>query len=198
MNTTYGKQTPGSYPPRPGETEMYKEFEATELYCPNCRQPMPVRKRLLLVLPEGDKYTRTREYFLATMTAMMGGRAAEELIFSKITNGAASDIQNATNLARKMVCEWGMSEKLGPLQFGKKQDLIFHRRLSLPLHPNGMRITAFDGAGEQLLRRKYYSIGGGFIKCKDEEHCNYRISFGYSSYLCTCPVRHEIYRKYNY
>ncbi|MBD3161729.1 MAG: ATP-dependent zinc metalloprotease FtsH [Candidatus Eisenbacteria bacterium] len=76
-------------------------------------------------LPEGDHYTRTREYFLATMTTMMGGRAAEELIFGRITNGAASDIQGATNLARKMVCEWGMSERLGPLQFGKKQDLIF-------------------------------------------------------------------------
>ncbi len=76
-------------------------------------------------LPEGDAYTRTREYFIATMTAMMGGRAAEELIFGKITNGAASDIQSATHLARKMVCEWGMSDRLGPLQFGKKQDLIF-------------------------------------------------------------------------
>jgi cell division protease FtsH len=76
-------------------------------------------------LPEGDHYTRTKEYFLATMTAMMGGRAAEELTFGKITNGAASDIQSATNLARKMVCEWGMSDRLGPLQFGKKQDLIF-------------------------------------------------------------------------
>ncbi len=76
-------------------------------------------------LPEGDKYTRTREYFLATMTTMMGGRAAEEIIFGKITNGAASDIQTATHLARKMVCEWGMSDRLGPLQFGKKQDLIF-------------------------------------------------------------------------
>ncbi len=76
-------------------------------------------------LPEGDAYTRTREYFLATMTSMMGGRAAEDLIFHKITNGAASDIQSATALARKMVCEWGMSERLGPLQFGKKQELIF-------------------------------------------------------------------------
>jgi cell division protease FtsH len=76
-------------------------------------------------LPEGDAYTRTRDYFLATMTAMMGGRAAEELIFTRITNGAASDIQSATALARKMVCEWGMSDRLGPLQFGKKQDLIF-------------------------------------------------------------------------
>ena len=76
-------------------------------------------------LPEGDHYTRNREYFMATMATMMGGRSAEELIFGKITNGAASDIQTATALARKMVCEWGMSDRLGPLQFGKKQELIF-------------------------------------------------------------------------
>ncbi|MBM3288021.1 MAG: ATP-dependent zinc metalloprotease FtsH, partial [Candidatus Eisenbacteria bacterium] len=76
-------------------------------------------------LPEKDSYTRTLDYFIATMTAMMGGRAAEEIVFGKITNGAASDIHTVTGLARKMVCEWGMSERLGPLQFGKKQDLIF-------------------------------------------------------------------------
>jgi cell division protease FtsH len=78
-----------------------------------------------LSLPEGDRYTHNKEYCLATMTTAMGGRAAEELIFGSFTTGAASDIQSATHLARKMVCEWGMSEKLGPLQFGKKQELVF-------------------------------------------------------------------------
>jgi len=76
-------------------------------------------------LPESDHYTRTKEYFVATMATLMGGRAAEQLIFGRITNGAASDIQAVTNLARKMVCEWGMSERLGPLQFGKKEEMIF-------------------------------------------------------------------------
>ncbi len=76
-------------------------------------------------LPESDHYTRTKEYFLASMATMMGGRAAEALVFGKITNGAASDIQAVTTLARKMVCEWGMSDKLGPLQFGKREELIF-------------------------------------------------------------------------
>jgi cell division protease FtsH len=76
-------------------------------------------------LPENDHYTRTKEYFLATMATAMGGRAAEQLIFGKITNGAASDIQAVSTLARKMVCEWGMSERLGPLQFGKREELIF-------------------------------------------------------------------------
>ncbi len=54
-----------------------------------------------------------------------------------------------------------------PLPFDEGRDLIFHRRLSLPLHPNGMRITAFDGNGEKLCRRKYYSIGGGFVVTQD-------------------------------
>ncbi|MCA9727869.1 MAG: ATP-dependent zinc metalloprotease FtsH [Candidatus Eisenbacteria bacterium] len=76
-------------------------------------------------LPEKDHYTRTREYFVDTMATMMGGRAAEELIFGQITNGASNDIQTATNLARKMVTEWGMSAKLGPLNFGKQDDMVF-------------------------------------------------------------------------
>ncbi len=55
----------------------------------------------------------------------MGGRAAEEIIFNQPTTGAGNDIERATELARKMVCEWGMSEKLGPLAFGKKEEQIF-------------------------------------------------------------------------
>jgi cell division protease FtsH len=55
----------------------------------------------------------------------MGGRAAEELVLKRMTTGAGNDIERATELARKMVCEWGMSDKLGPLTFGKKEEEIF-------------------------------------------------------------------------
>jgi cell division protease FtsH len=55
----------------------------------------------------------------------MGGRVAEEIIFGQITTGASNDIHNATELARKMVCEWGMSEKLGPLHFGRNEEMVF-------------------------------------------------------------------------
>jgi cell division protease FtsH len=55
----------------------------------------------------------------------MGGRAAEEIVLNRITTGAGNDIERATDLARKMICEWGMSEKLGPLTFGKKDEEIF-------------------------------------------------------------------------
>jgi cell division protease FtsH len=56
---------------------------------------------------------------------MMGGRAAEELVLNSQTTGAGNDIERATEIARKMVCEWGMSEKLGPLTFGQKEEQIF-------------------------------------------------------------------------
>jgi cell division protease FtsH len=55
----------------------------------------------------------------------MGGRAAEKIVFNELTTGAGNDIERATALARKMVCEWGMSDKLGPLTFGKKEEEIF-------------------------------------------------------------------------
>ena len=55
----------------------------------------------------------------------MGGRIAEELVFGQLTTGAGNDIQQATDLARKMVCDWGMSEKLGPLHFGKREGEVF-------------------------------------------------------------------------
>ena len=69
-------------------------------------------------LPAEDKYSHTKEYLEATITVMMGGRIAEEKFLGHMTTGAGNDIEKATDLARKMVCEWGMSE-LGPLTFGK-------------------------------------------------------------------------------
>ncbi len=76
-------------------------------------------------LPEDDRHVNTQEHLEQTMAAILGGRAAEELVFGRITTGAANDIQRATEVARLMVCEWGMSERLGPIQFGKRDQLIF-------------------------------------------------------------------------
>ncbi len=76
-------------------------------------------------LPLEDKYTYTREYLIAMITYALGGRAAEDLIFHEISTGAGNDIERATELARKMVCEWGMSEKLGPLNYGSKHQEVF-------------------------------------------------------------------------
>jgi len=76
-------------------------------------------------LPLDDKHTYSKDYLDAVITVTMGGRVAEELFLNHITSGAGNDIEKATDIARKMVCEWGMSELLGPLTFGKKEEQIF-------------------------------------------------------------------------
>lgn len=76
-------------------------------------------------LPIDEKHTYTKEYLMKNIAVLLGGRAAEELILGDFTTGAGNDIERASNIARKMVCEWGMSEKMGPLSFGKKEEQIF-------------------------------------------------------------------------
>ncbi len=76
-------------------------------------------------LPLDEKHTYTRDYLLNTLAVLMGGRAAEELVLQHLTTGAGNDIERSTELARKMVCNWGMSEYLGPLAFGKREEHIF-------------------------------------------------------------------------
>jgi cell division protease FtsH len=76
-------------------------------------------------VPKEERYSRSKEDLLRNLAMMMGGRAAEYLVFKHFTTGAANDIERATALARKMVCELGMSENLGPLTFGKKEEMIF-------------------------------------------------------------------------
>jgi cell division protease FtsH len=75
-------------------------------------------------LPEGDRHNYTKEYLLGQIAILMGGRIAEEVFLGSITTGASNDIERATELARAMVCEYGMSN-LGPLTFGKKEEQIF-------------------------------------------------------------------------
>ncbi|HEV7734929.1 MAG TPA: ATP-dependent zinc metalloprotease FtsH [Candidatus Binatia bacterium] len=76
-------------------------------------------------LPTDDRHTVTKDWVLTRLSIMFGGRAAEELILKQLSTGAGDDIERATDLARKMVCEWGMSEKMGPMTFGKKEEEIF-------------------------------------------------------------------------
>ena len=76
-------------------------------------------------LPIDERHTYNKEYLVNNIAVLMGGRAAEELVLNQMTTGAGNDIERATELARKMVCEWGMSDKLGPLTFGKKEEHIF-------------------------------------------------------------------------
>ena len=76
-------------------------------------------------LPLDDKYNYSREYLINQITILLGGRAAEEIVLNQLTTGAGDDLEKATEMARKMVCEWGMSEKLGPVTFGKNEEYIF-------------------------------------------------------------------------
>ena len=78
-----------------------------------------------MYLPAEEKYNESRDGLNTIICTLLGGRVAEELIFSSITSGASNDIERATNIARRMVCEWGMSDKLGPLCFGDKEGEIF-------------------------------------------------------------------------
>ena len=76
-------------------------------------------------LPLDEKHTHSKSYLKDTLCILMGGRAAENLVLGEITTGSGNDIERATEIARKMVCEWGMSEEMGPLTFGKKEEHIF-------------------------------------------------------------------------
>jgi cell division protease FtsH len=76
-------------------------------------------------LPIDEKHTYPKKFLMNNIVILLGGRAAEELVLKDFTTGAGNDIERATNLARKMVCEWGMSEVMGPLTYGKKDEQIF-------------------------------------------------------------------------
>ncbi|MEW6429747.1 MAG: ATP-dependent zinc metalloprotease FtsH, partial [Thermodesulfobacteriota bacterium] len=76
-------------------------------------------------LPLDEKYTHARSYLVNNLCILLGGRVAEDLVFHETTTGSGNDIERATEIARKMVCEWGMSESMGPLTFGKKEEQIF-------------------------------------------------------------------------
>jgi cell division protease FtsH len=96
-------------------------------------------------LPAEDKHNYSREYLLNDIAILYGGRVAEEIVFGtpEITTGAMNDIERATELARKMVCEWGMSDRMGPLQFGKREEMIFLGR-EIARHQDYSERTAME------------------------------------------------------
>src|SRR5947209_4694035 len=96
------------------------------------------------MLPKEDRLNWNRQAVLDRIAMAMGGRIAEELQFNEITSGAKSDIEHATAFARSMVCEWGMSEKLGPLSFGEEQGEVFLGRELQQRQRNFSEATAID------------------------------------------------------
>src|SRR3990167_583401 len=107
-------------------------------------------------LPERDKYMQSRKYTEDLISILMGGRVAEELIFGELTTGAGNDFERATDISRKMVCEWGMSEKMGPLTFGKKEEQIFLGR-EIAQHQDYSESTAvmIDEEVKRIVLKNY-------------------------------------------
>ena len=115
---------------------------------------------LTMQLPEADKHTYTKEYLEGMLAVLMGGRSAEEIFLGHITTGAGNDIERATDIARNMVCEWGMSD-LGPLAFGKKEEAIFLGR-EIAQHRDFSEDTAL-----QIDREVKRIVSNGYEKAKN-------------------------------
>jgi len=99
-------------------------------------------------LPLDERHTYSRDYLLNNISILLGGRVAEELVIGQLTTGSGNDIERATKLARKMVCEWGMSDRLGPLNYGKNEEHIFLGR-EIARHRDFSEQTA-QGIDEEL------------------------------------------------
>ena len=107
-------------------------------------------------LPSEDRYLWTKSQFDDRLAVSLGGRVAEEIIFGEITTGAHDDLEQATKLARKMVVEYGMSEKLGPRTFGQKQELVFLGREISEHKDYGDKIAdQIDGEVHAIIQRAY-------------------------------------------
>jgi cell division protease FtsH len=96
---------------------------------------------LTQALPIDERRTYSKAYCMNQLAFMLGGRAAEKLVLGDLSTGAGNDIEKATKLARKMVCEWGMSDRLGPLTYGEKQEEIFLGR-EIGMHRDYSETTA--------------------------------------------------------
>ena len=116
---------------------------------------------LTMQLPTEERHTHSRNQLLTNIAILMGGRAAEEIFQEEMTTGAGNDIERATDLARKMVCSWGMSDKMGPLSFGKKEEQIFLGR-EIQNHQNYSEVTA-QHIDDEVTR----IVKEGMIKAKD-------------------------------
>jgi cell division protease FtsH len=113
------------------------------------------------LLPTEDRYLYTRSHFEDTLAWSLGGHAAEQIVFGEMTTGAENDIERATKLARKMVMEYGMSDKLGPLQFGHKEEMVFLGR------DLGEQRNYSEAVAEEIDQEVRRLITQAYAKAKD-------------------------------
>jgi len=107
-------------------------------------------------LPEEDRLSMDEDYARNMITILMGGRIAEEIVFGRLTTGAGNDIERATGIAHKMVCEWGMSKKLGPIAYGKKEESIFLGREITRTHAYSEKTAEGIDAGVRAIVDESY------------------------------------------
>jgi cell division protease FtsH len=120
-------------------------------------------------LPLDERHTYPKEYLTATLCVLLGGRAAEELIFNHFTTGAGNDLERATELARKMVCNWGMSEELGPVTFGKREEHIFlGREFAQSKDFSEETARLIDAAIKNLVVSAYEQAKGVLTRRRDQ------------------------------
>jgi cell division protease FtsH len=107
-------------------------------------------------LPPEDQYLQTRSFMEDMMSAMLGGQSAEEIVFNEITTGASNDLERATDMARRMVTQYGMSRKLGPRTFGKKEELVFlGRDISETRNYSDATAHAIDEEVSEIISRAH-------------------------------------------
>ena len=111
---------------------------------------------LMQQLPEADKHTYSRDYWMDQLAVFFGGRVAEELVFNDMNTGASSDIQRATDIVRRMVCEWGMSEKLGPIYYTNREEHMFlGRDLGKPREHSEHTQEEIDNEVRRIIDDRY-------------------------------------------
>ncbi len=111
---------------------------------------------LVSQIPIDDRHTYSKNYCEDRLAVAMGGRAAEEMIFNQLTSGASNDIEQATHIARKMVCDWGMSAKIGPLHFGTREEHVFlGREFSQPREFSESTTEEIDAEVRRIVEGAY-------------------------------------------
>jgi cell division protease FtsH len=120
-------------------------------------------------LPKDDRHNLSKEQAESSIAVALGGRIAEEIIFGRMTTGAGNDIEKATEIAHKMVCEWGMSEKLGPLSYGKKEESIFLGRDYGQRSQDYSENTAqeIDQEVRAIVQRQYVKVKDHLTRSKE-------------------------------
>ena len=109
-----------------------------------------------MTMPEEDRYSMTREQILAAIKHAMGGRAAEELVFGQLSTGAANDLRQATDHARRMVCQFGMSDKIGPISLGDDgADVFLGRDFVMRKEYSEKKAEEIDQEVTAILSRMY-------------------------------------------